>query len=127
MLFDQLKNELLQARKNKDQFKIDLISYLIGECARLEKQPSDDVVVKKLKTYKTSVAQMTDEKTLKEVAFIDNFLPVVQEMSDEQIKSICEQLKANGTVAIKDVMVHFKHNYAGQYDGNKLRIIFQGI
>ncbi len=127
MLFDQLKNELLQARKNKDQFKIDLVSYLIGECARLEKQPSDDVVVKKLKTYKTSVAQMIDEKTLKEVAFIDNFLPVVQEMSDEQIKSICEHLKANGTVAIKDVMVFFKQNHAGLYDGNKLRVIFQSI
>ena len=70
---------------------------------------------------------MTDEKTLEEVAYIDGFLPVVVELSDEELKDICVKLKDQGIVTIKDVMVHFKHNYAGQYDGNKLRIIFQGI
>ena len=127
MLFDQLKNELLQARKNKDQLKIDLISYLIGECSRNDKQPSDEIVTKKLKAYKTSVAQMTDEKTLGEIAYIDDFLPIVVELSDEELKDICVKLKDQGIVTVKDVMVHFKQNYAGQYDGNKLRIICQGI
>jgi len=127
MLFEKLKNILLQARKDKDQPTIDFVSYLIGECSRNEKQPSDEAIIKKLKTYKTSVAQMSDEKTKIEVSFIDNFLPDVQEMSDEQITDICAGLKATGVTAIKDVMIHFKQNYAGLYDGNKLRIIFQNM
>ena len=127
MLFDSLKKELLQARIAKNQFKIDLISYLIGECSRNEKSPSDDVVIKKLKAYKTSVAQMSDDKTKQEVEYIDSFLPVKQEMSEDELRQICLTLKDNGQNTIKDVMVYFKQNHSGQYDGNVLRQVFQNL
>lgn len=131
---EKLKKAYLEARKNNDKVKKELLSVIIGEIenAGLLKNPlltdkeKNDLVLDFLNKFQKKLIKAKNEygsmdssfltKTEQEIAIIDEFLP--QKLSNEQLEELINELVLNlGFEDLKDIMVYLKENYNGLYDG----------
>ena len=118
------------ARVARNGVLSDLWGYLIGECTRNEKEPSDEVVLRVLEKFVNSMP-VVDEKSRLEVEAVRGLLPV--KLGEDAIRVIVKEFLLNrvnsmGNVTIGMVMGYFKENYAGQYDGGLLsRVVREEI
>lgn len=129
---DLLRANLLAARKEKNDVRKNLFSYLIGQCTLVSKEPSDDDVWKTLKAYVKSVSNcgLVGEALQVmelEVAIIDSILP--QQLSDQEIKD--EIIKLGETLNLskdfKLVMKHFQDNYTGRFSPGNVRSAWESV
>lgn len=129
---DLLRANLLAARKEKNDVRKNLFSYLIGQCTLVSKEPSDDDVWKTLKAYVKSVSNcgLVGEALQVmelEVAIINSILP--QQLSDQEIKD--EIIKLSETLNLskdfKLVMKHFQDNYTGRFSPGNVRSAWESV
>lgn len=131
-LQQQIKQDLIIARKNGNKTRLANLSVILGEIQRSPKKDlSDEEVIKiirrlyKLEKERLSRIDLTDKN--RDITYIEtlkNYLP--QEASEHQIKSwiienIDFQKYKNKMQAMKPIMKHF----GSKVDGNKVKQILQ--
>jgi uncharacterized protein len=123
-LMQKIKQDQVEARKNRDTIRANLLTTLIGEAEMVGKnsgnRESTDAevaaVIKKFvknaeETLTALKAQGTfNEAIAVEVGILNGYLP--QQLSEYELKAIAE-----GRSGMPDFMKYLKDNYAGQYDG----------
>ena len=126
-----LKTDQMQARKNKDTLKTDLLTTLISE---IQKKAKDDknrdvtnddcisVIRKFLNNSQEVLKFRSSDDTLKEIEILNSYLP--QQLNEQEMRqivlSLIEQYPA---IKIGDVMNHFRQYHSGQFDGKLLLIV----
>lgn len=134
MLIENLKEDQLVARKNRDQIKATLLTTLIGEAEMVGKNsgnraPFDEEVVSVVKKFLKGVNETIvilnksghdSSQFEKEREILDSYLP--KQLTFDQILTMIESAVLDGTI-IKDksfkgsAMKWLKIHYSGQYDG----------
>jgi len=129
MLFDQLKKDRIQALKDKQVIKKDVLGVVIGDAAKEDKNPSDEKVIATIKKILKGVEELK-EHILKAGAIETHDTYIQCEIEREVLESyLPKQLNRSGIeIAIKaainlgennigSIMKYLKENYAGRYDG----------
>lgn len=133
-LYQEIKKDLLIARKDKNESVKGVLSVILSEAdksliSRLPEKEQHDlmlsVVLKAEKQYTKAIEQFKDKKELvegyqKELEVLSKYLP--KRLSDEQIEEIIEEL-GEGNVGL--VMKHFAQDYKGLYDPLKVKCAFE--
>lgn len=132
-IFNILKQDHLQSRKNKDNIKSNLLGTLIGDCTKTTKEPSDVECIQIIKKFIKNAEETSNlldnslmgirfkTKYELEIKILESYLP--KQLTEEKIKSIitCDIIHktrlANDPITIGIIQKHFKENYQGQYDG----------
>jgi len=127
MLLQQIKKNQLDARKNKDDVSISLLTTLIGDIENLAKTKNNEdinvLTIGVIKSYldRNLEFQNTNPKdevleVLKiEQQILQRYMP--KALTEDDIITI---IKDCSLTSMPSVMKHFKENYFGQYDGKKL-------
>ncbi|MFP4532484.1 MAG: GatB/YqeY domain-containing protein [Desulfobacterales bacterium] len=129
---EQIKQDLKQAMKDKDEEKKNTLRIIIGEFGRAEaKELSDDEVVKIVRKLIKSEQESLEQsgKTASDSRYIqilESYLP--QMASDEEIRRwIAENIDfsnyKNKMQAMRDIMAHF----GASADGNQVKQILQSM
>jgi uncharacterized protein YqeY len=120
-LFEQIKAERIEAMKNKNTIKKDLLGCVIAEASKEDKIPSDEKVLGTIRKFikgSKEVQQAVEcgspdyKKAFEEEEILECYLP--QQIDEGTIRNI---FKLNTFANINKAMGYFKANYAGQYDG----------
>ena len=125
MLMDAIRKEMFEAKKVKDTVKANLLSTLYSEIFTISKSGKEltgedeiKIIRKFLKnideTLGFEITEDVKSKLLTEKAILEAYLP--KQMSIDEIEKIISLMIAEGKT-IKDIMPHFKQNFAGLYDG----------
>jgi len=141
-MFDQINNDLKQAMRDKDSFKLGVLRMLLsalknkkidlGQDAEL----TDDVVISIIKTEikkrKDSMSSYIEgnrtdlaDNEKKEIEVLEKYMP--EQMSEEEIekivKEVIAQVGANGPSDFGKVMGASVSKMNGQADGNTVSMI----
>ena len=116
-LKSQLQNDLKEAMKTKDNFKRDVIRFLMSALKQIEvderKELSDSDIIKiiqkslkqredALSAYKEAGRDDLYEKELAEATILKSYLP--QQLSDENLKAIIQKhILATGATSLKEI------------------------
>lgn len=141
-LLNRIKEDLLQARKAKDQNLSSILSTLYSESMMVGKndgnrETADAEVVGKIRAFIKNIDEtlkslaedhpnytvLQDEKTA-----ITKYLP--KQLSGEQLKNILSEIAAGHEKSMKSmgkVMAELKENHAGEYDGKQASQIVKEI
>ncbi len=129
MLLEKLKQESLQARKEKNQIKSSLLSTVLSQVKLLaiddhHREPTDHDVIQVVKKFLKNIEENIQlgeqgrltsdayEQALKEKEILLEYLP--KQLSEEELKEIIRKSNAKN---IGEVMKFLKENYPEQYDG----------
>lgn len=126
MLFDKLKQDRIQAMKERNYIIKDLLGTLIGECSKETKEPTDDKVIATIKKFIKNTEEclkyISDSdklnplcKEMNELIILESYLP--KQMTEEEIRGNIELLKLAGNTNIGMIMKSFKDLYENEYDG----------
>jgi uncharacterized protein len=125
MIIDQIKTDRIQAMKDKDAAKKDLLGVLIAECTRNVKQPGDEFVISVVKKMHQNAHDNwermsgTDDirmgRYLQEEITLNGYIPA--QLSPEAIEASVKHSITLGATSIRDVIVYFKENFEGRFDG----------
>jgi uncharacterized protein YqeY len=140
MLINQIKKDQVEARKNKDSVKANLLTTLIGEAEMVGKNngnraPSDaevQVVVKKFIKGIDEILTLTFDKDIQnfltELEILKSYLP--EQLSQEQLafeisKIIGSLTVANPSQAIGVVMKELNAKFSGKFDSKQASILIK--
>lgn len=117
-LKEQIQKDKLSAMKEKNAEKRLVLSTLLGELDRVEKNPTDAQVIKVIKKFVEGNKQTNNTK---ENVFLEGYLPelITGEKLTEEITKI---INITGATSMKDmgkVMGMLSKNFAGKYDGKE--------
>lgn len=126
-VLEKIKNDQLQARKNKDSFKASILTTLIGEIVSIGKnagnrETNEEETLKLISKFKKGVqdtlaliktGDITRYKT--EIEIYDVYLPNL--MTNDELKEVIRKIISEGSINMGDIMKELKANYAGLYDG----------
>lgn len=120
MLFEQLKQDMMQARKNKESDKATWLSALIGELQRGGKDFTDAQILalikKHVETLKDNLKVSPEHTaTANEIAFLQAYLP--QQMTEAEIRAAIQKAIDEGATNMKLIMGALQGQYSGLYDG----------
>lgn len=125
-MIEKIKNDMIQAMKDKNEVARDILRVLRGEIQRNEQsskgkvEVSDSDIIKLIKKLIESVKETGNDNG--EVAILETYLPT--QLSGNEIESIVVRLiTQEGFNSPKDmgkIMGYFKSNYDGIYDGKLL-------
>jgi len=123
-----LKQELLQARKNKDEVAKNILSYLLGQSQLKTKNPSDEDLYGIYKAYLKQMKDVDNEVVVKEREIINNLLPkqLTAEIIDATIKELFlvnEKTKTD----FKLVIGHFNSLYSGMFNPGDVRTAWMNL
>ncbi len=128
---EQIKQDLKQAMKEKDDEKKNTLRIVMGEFGRAEaKELSDDEVVKiikkMIKSEQESLEQSGKPADSRYIEILESYLP--QLASDDEIRQwITDNIDfanyKNKMQAMRDIMAHF----GAASDGNRVKQILQNI
>lgn len=140
MLINQIKKDQIEARKNKDTVKANLLTTLIGEAEMVGKNngnraPSDaevQVVIKKFIKGIDEILTLTFDKDIQnfltELAILKSYLPeqLSQEQLASEISKIISSLNvANPSQAIGAVMKELSAKFSGKFDSKQASILIK--
>lgn len=135
MLLKDLKSHFIQAMKDKNKVKKELLSVIIGKIdndGQLKQEVSEnkekEIVLNALQAFhKNLIKSQSDflnktdekskafiEKTTTEIKILEELLP--QKMTVEQLTSIIQQLHKEG-LDPKQILTKLKQDFNGLYDG----------
>jgi len=125
MLKERILKDKIQALRDRNADKKLVLSTLIGELDRTNKNPDD---VKVISTIKKMIENNKITGDDVENIYLEPYLPVKMsdEVLNERIVFYVNELKREGEVSMKnmkDVMNFLSSNYAGQYDGKQASTI----
>lgn len=125
MLIDVLKENRVNAMKNKFELKKNLLGVLIGEATKVNKTPSDAEVITCIKKMVTIIdtkllpilKENSDSwnKAISEKEILVDFLP--KQMTSDEIETNIKDCVGRGLVDIGPIQKYFKENFAGLYNG----------
>ncbi len=130
MLSEQIKKDRIQAKKDNEDFKYEVLTTLLSEVQRLEKpeQEDDDKVKKVIKKSVKGLNEMISVdvanagKHKAEKALLEEYLP--QQMTEDELEKAIDGIVSEsfepGTATPKDmgkVMKILKEKHDGTYDG----------
>lgn len=128
---EQIKQDLKQAMKEKDEEKKNTLRIIIGEFGRADaKELSDDEVVKvirkMIKSEQESLEYSGKPTDSRYIKILESYLP--QMASEDEIRQwIAENIDfsnyKNKMQAMRDIMAHF----GGGADGNQVKKILQSM
>jgi len=128
-IYNNLKNNLLKARKEKKNDDVILLSTVIGnmdlkaKVVNGMKVVSDEDAISYIKGHLKNLEVMAEhknsEKVQSEIKFISEYLP--KQMSEEDILSV---VRSNSFENMGQFMKYMKENYVGLYDGKTATTIF---
>jgi len=113
---EEILADRLTAMKAKDTLGKTVLSTLLGELDRINKNPSDDEIIKVIK-------KMMENNLLtncsNENEYLKKYLPHImnEEEIKEVIKSYIEKNDLKDQKSIGLIMKYLKDNYNNQYDG----------
>jgi uncharacterized protein YqeY len=126
MLVEQIKKDMVQAMKDKDTVKRDVLRVLKGELQR-DFITEDEGAMKKIKKMVTNLKENHGDQF--EIDILEAYLP--EQLSTEELTAKAEEfIKENslsGGKAMGQVMGHFSKNYTGLYDGKELSTIVRSL
>ena len=116
MLYDEIKNAQLQARKMGDKTKAGLLSVIMSEAAKNSKQPSDDEVYACLKKLRASAEEMLKHNPNEEN--ISSYLPssLTEEQLNSALRTDCKGMEIS-MKNMKTLKSRLEELYPGQIDG----------
>lgn len=124
-LFDKIKKDRDEARRNKDVAVVTILSTLIGELERSAVRGDHLSDFNVIATIKKTIANI-DQFPVKTVSqsyergFLEFYLP--KQLTNEELKEKFRDLKPTD---MKTWMSYLRGNYAGLYDGKEASSIFQ--
>lgn len=117
-LFEQISKDFTDAYKNRDMDRKNFIGVLKNEITRVDKNPSDDSIIKEIKSM-IKRAEPTDSLTQLEKDVLVSYLPSQMDESELTI-IITGIIDNNGYDSMKDmgkIMASLSETHNGQYDG----------
>jgi len=115
-LKEQIQKDRVTAMKEGNKEKRLVLSTLVGELDRIDKNPTDAQVIKKVKSLIDSNIECGNES---ENVFLEGYLP--QMLSDNELETIItnyiNQMSISGMSNMGKVMAYLKNQYPGKYDG----------
>lgn len=147
-LIDIVTDDLKQAMREKNQFRMDTIRAVKSAFVTFEK--SNPGVSWSDANYATAIRPLIKQRNdsrvqyekagnlelanneLAELIIIQVYLNMVQpqQLTEDEMREITHKLMAEQSLdksCIGKVMAHFKTNYDGQYDGKALSVIFREL
>lgn len=125
MMIQDIRQDRINALKQKDTIKRDLLGTLIAEACREVKEPSDEKVVGTVKKFISNIKETMKEfenhdcpqfrKLELELVILEGMLP--KQMSEAAITKAVQDAIAAGANGMGSVMTYLKEHYAGRYDG----------
>ncbi len=126
-LFEQIKHDRLQARKQRDSFKSAFYSTLVGEIENyqlregikvVEDSVVQEVVRKFVKNQKDVLAAVQDKETItqaiKQLEMLAWYLPA--QMTDVELQQVITEIHQTGATTIKQFMQELEAKFSGTYD-----------
>jgi uncharacterized protein YqeY len=131
VLLEKIRQDMHEAKKNKDTLKANLLSTLYAELFTLSKsgkELTEEDEIKAIKKFiknadETIALDIPDEQKAKfksEKEILESYLP--QQLGKDEIEKIVSPMLAEGKM-MKDIMAYFKENYQGRYDGKTVNEI----
>lgn len=123
-LFEKVKADFLQARKNREATKVSLLSTFIGDLETMGKNngnraPTDEEVIALAKKYfnniKEVIAVSASQTLVEELEAISVYIPV--QYTEEELKTIAAAMYLTHGANIGAIMKDMKRLHAGYYDG----------
>lgn len=137
-LYQQIQNDRLSARKEKNVLKSNLLGTIIGDiqttyvAGKGEVEVSDNealtIVLRFAENIKDLLKIKEDEKAKQELEVLSSYLP--KPLTEIQIKDIVVNINnslENKKLLMREVMMQFKLNYLGQYNAEDLKKIIQEL
>jgi uncharacterized protein YqeY len=136
-LIEQIKKDQLDARKNREEIKKNLLTTLIGEASKISKDahggdPTDQEVIATVKKFIKNTDELLSHSpgnftAIQEKTILVGYLPA--QLSRLEIMNIIMNekfnLKDNKIIGI--VMSFFKTNYEGRYDAKLVQEILKEL
>jgi uncharacterized protein YqeY len=120
-IYDTIKEDFKQARRDGNKAGLDLLSTVIGEIdneasRNNNKVVTDEITIKILDRFKKNLDEMIEltqcADSRRQLVAINSYLP--KKMTQAEIEKSIED---SGHKTVKDIMQHLKTNHAGLYDG----------
>lgn len=125
-LQEKIKSDLKQSMINKDFEKRDLLRVLIGELNRIDKNITDDNVIKIINKMVKNAEFMNNDK---EIKILSEYLP--QMLGEKQLEILIKGIiNKNGYSTMKDmgkIMSELKQKYGSTYDGKMASLIIKKL
>lgn len=126
MMYEKLKADLTQARKNKDSEKVNTLSFIVGSLLTHAKMVngiktvSDGDVIAFLKKYvknnQETLSYRHEDVLARQVELANEYLPTM--MTGEELKNTIDSIvKQNNNMSF--VMKELKEKFDGRYDGKE--------
>jgi uncharacterized protein YqeY len=119
-LKEKINAEFLEAFKSKDMTRKNFLGLLKGEIQTEEGRgtvSTDETVTAIVRKMEKSLKQTNTEESLSELKYLEPYLPKL--MSEDQIRVIIINYKANGLTQMGQIMGQFNKEHKGLAD-NKL-------
>lgn len=123
-LFEKVKADLLQSRKNRDQPKVSLLRTFVGDLETLGKNkgnraPTDEEVIALARKYANNIKEVLSlfatETATKELEIISSYIPV--QYTEDELKTIIAAMYLQFGPNVGAIMKDLKRLHAGCYDG----------
>lgn len=120
-IYDTIKGDFKQARRDGNKACLDLLSTVIGEIdneasRNNNKVVTDELTIKVLDRFRKNLEEMIEltqcADSRRQWGSINSYIPT--KMNEAQIRKV---VKASGHTTLKDIMSFLKTEYAGLYDG----------
>jgi uncharacterized protein YqeY len=122
-MLQKIKNDLLQARKNKDKGLITILSTLVGEIENKKFTLKDKAEVTVLKAFlkgaKENYERTNSDEHLNELNIYTSYLP-----KEIPLEQVVEDMKTLGLNTIPSAMKELKAKYGDSFDGKVVKEAF---
>ena len=123
-LFEKVKADFLQARKDRDQLKVGLLSTFVGDLETMGKNkgnraPTDEEVVALARKYANNIKEVLSvgvtEAATKELELISSYIPV--QYTEDELNTIVAAMVLTHGPNMGAIMKDLKALHSGKYDG----------
>jgi len=124
-MFQKIKNDQIEARKNRDTLKANLLTTLMSECLAVGKkqnrEPTEAECLSVLKKFikNTSEILVLSQSNIQaglELQILNNYLP--EQLSEARLQNMLEGFKlVHPDSKMGDYMKYLQTNHSGLYDG----------
>jgi uncharacterized protein YqeY len=127
-LKEQINTDFMLAFKAKEMVKKNFLGVVKGEIQNEESRSGktdDEMVLAILKKMEKSLKQTNSEESLRELTYIEGYLPTL--MSENDIREIVNVLKADGITDIGRMMGSFNKSHKGKADNSLVSKIVKEV
>jgi len=118
-LKERIKSDVVTSLKNKEKERKMILSTLLGELDRIDKNPTDDIVIK---TIKKMIENNILTNCSNENKYLETYLPT--QMTDDDLEKVLENYidveNLNGMKSMGKIMQFMNNKYSGLFNGKKV-------